>query len=463
MALDPVTASILTLRDSDRERFERYQLNWMYYKAREYVDELGLRNAKEKKLFRHIAHVLGYVSQVVDTDARFVMKRRLSVNSPRFEEDILKVWERSNFQSEKYKLVRYGANLGDAFLILRNENPDPNGEVMPVITVANSEDMRIEKDPDDQTITLWAHQSYIFFDERGRKHVRDWIYYPDRVERYTDEKMDPGYPIAHPFGEVPVVHIKNIDIGEAYGLSSWHECEPQFDRVNQLGSYAERILLRYADPSLLAYGMTPGVGVPVRRGLNEDRIYYLDKEARMELLEYRGNVLPHLLELIDRIADNIKDRLPELSLSKIREQAGLSGYAVTLHSADFIAKVEELRGNYANGIEWINALAIRAMARSTAPLEEFANQVVFEPVFPVDRTEQLRAWAMEKDLGILSREEMLRRDGLTEKQIEQRLKEVDDDRGAEGYGLAQLLPMLQEREGDSGEQDNDNDNDDDEA
>lgn len=424
---NPVNKSILTLRESDQERFARYQLNWMYYKGHQYLTELGKKYTEEQKLFKHMRRVFDCVTHTVDTDARFVMKRKLSVNAKEeFEKDILTIWDRSNFQTEKYKLARYGANLGDAFLILQNLGE--GNQVIPRLVVANSEDMTVMKDPDDQTQVLWAKQSYIYFDDTGKSHTRDWIYWPDRIERYSDGKMDDDYPQPHPFGEVPVIHIKPLDIGESFGLCTWHNVQSQIDEVNELGSFANRILLRYADPTLIAKGMQPGTKPTIRKGLHEDNVYYMpNADADLTILEYQGNVLPHILEQIKQIEQNIKDQLPELSLAKIREQSGLSGYAVSLHAAELIAKIDELRGNFANGIEWANSLALRAVRRSNAPLEEFVNRIAYESVLPEDTSEIMRNWQAEVDLGLTGRRELWRRQGLSEKEIELRQAEVDKE------------------------------------
>ena len=79
--VDPVTQSILALRESDQERFKRYQLNWMYYKGHQYITDLGKQYTKEQKLFKHMRRVFDCVTHCVDTDARFIMKRKLMVDA----------------------------------------------------------------------------------------------------------------------------------------------------------------------------------------------------------------------------------------------------------------------------------------------------------------------------------------------------------------------------------------------
>lgn len=454
MALDPLTQSLLSIVESDAERFKRYERAWQYYKGEEYLTELGQEYIKERKLFKHMRRVFGYVTQCVDTDARFIMRERLGIDADeQMATDIFDMWERSNFQSHKYKLARFGCNLGDAYLIL-SDLGGGTGKVVPQLIVANTEDMTPWYDTDDQTRLLRARQTYTYIGDDGNTHSRTWLYYPDRVERYTDDRMDDGYPQEHPFGEVPVIHIKPLDIGEEYGLSSWHNVQGQLDEVNELGSYSNRILLRYADPTLIVRGATApaenGQTASVRKGVGGENILFLPTDlGDMKILEYQGTVLKEIIELIDHIANNIQDQLPELSLAKVREQSGLSGYAVSLHCAELVGKISELRGNFANGIEWANALALRAIKRSSAPLEEFANRVRFESILPEDLAERNQIEDAEQDAGILSRRERLRRRGLTEEEIDARLAEVEEERQASGYGLARLGTEIE----DAGEED----------
>jgi len=427
--VDPITESLLAIKGDQQERLNRYALNWAFYRGKQYVHEMGMEYAKEHKLFKEMRKVFGFVTQTVDTDARLVMKRQLRIKAEKenFADDIYDIWERSNIQAEKYKLVRYGANLGDAYLIVQDLS-DGIGKVVPRIIVANSEDMYVEQDPDDQTNVLWARQSYTFIDERNVPHTRDWLYWPDRVERYTDYKMDEGYPISHPFNEVPVIHIKTLDIGEKWGLCSWHNVQSQIDYVNELGSFANKIMLRYADPTLVGVGISPGTSIPIRRGINSDNIYYLSNpESDLRILEYQGNVLPQMMDMIKEISANIKDQLPELSLTKLRDSSQLSGYAVSLHLADLIAKVEELRGNFANGIEWANSLCLRALKRSDAPLEEFENHVVYEDILPEDLQLKLTSYGQMLAMRIESRKGILLRQGLTEEEAEAKLQEIDEE------------------------------------
>ena len=39
--------------------------------------------------------------------------------------------------------------------------------------------------------------------------------------------------------KIPVIRIKHIDIGEAYGLHTWHSIQAQIDAVNEIASTYE--------------------------------------------------------------------------------------------------------------------------------------------------------------------------------------------------------------------------------
>lgn len=430
MAIDPLQASLLALTESDAQRFARYRRYWSYYTGTEYRFEEGARYIQENRLFRGLKHVFGYVAAVVDVDARFVCKTRIQVDAdPEVRSAIERVWERSNFQTEKYRAVRTQCALGDAFLLLRMT---PDG---PAITVANSEDITLFRDPDDRATITAARQSYIFRGTDGKFHRRDWIYTAETITCYTDERVDDGYPVRHPFGDVPVVHIMCIDVGEEWGYPSWFAVQEQLDQLNELAAFARKILLGYADPILKGKGMQ--VAPRISRAADQLNFFALPENTDLEYLEFQGDALPRILDLIKAIDANIRDQLPELALAALRDQASLSGYAVNLKLADLIAKIEEIRGRFADGLEWINAMAAKAELGSSAPPEEFVNHVRFASILPEDTLQQLQAWQLEKAMGIASRKALLRRQGLSEEEINARLLEVRDDLNEEaGLGEA---------------------------
>jgi len=421
--MDIVTRSILQLTPKFAERNEEYAKRWAYYKGNVYLDSLVRGDLKKAGRLKAMQEVYNCITQAVDIDARFIMKQDLAVLCPEGKsewQDILveEIWERSSFQKNKYKLVRTGANLGDAYLIVQELDEFPFARII----VANSEDMEVFTNPHDQEETERAHQHYNFYDEQARK-VRSWnrIWYKDRIETYIDGKLVEEYSGEYKyFDEVPVIHIKHIDIGEAYGLHTWHNIQAQMDAVNEIASYLWLILQRYGEPTLIATGPKK----PEKIVRHDGNVIYVGMDGDLKILEYVGNVLPQILEFSKIVTDYIQNSLPELSLNKIRDLGNLSGYAVSMHLADMIAKIEELRGNYADGIEYANALALKARLKSKAPIEEFQNDIVYQPILPED---EMSKWAVNRqrlDLGIESRRSIMREEGYTEEEIEERFEEL---------------------------------------
>ena len=423
--MDPVTKSLLQLTPQFANRNAEYARRWAYYKGNVYTDTGVKDYLKKSKRLLSMQEVYNCVAQAVDVDTRFVMKRDLRVVSPEGKsewEDMLdEIWEASSFQRNKYKLVRTGANLGDCYLIVHALDEFPYAKIV----VANSEDMEVFTNPHDQDIVDKAVQRYNFYDDAAKK-VRSWdrIWYPDRIETYIDGRFAEEYSSEHPFGEVPVVHIKHLDIGESLGLHTWHNIQAQVDAVNELASYMWLIMQRYGEPTLIASGPTK----PEKIVKQDGNVIFVGLQGDLRILEYAGNILPNIAAFAQTVTGYIQDAVPELALGRIRDiGSNLSGYAVSMHLADMVAKIEELRGNYADGIEHANALALKARLKSNAPIEEFQNDILFDSILPEDEMEKWNINQKKIELQVESRSSVMRREGLTEAEIEARFEEIKSE------------------------------------
>ncbi len=425
--MDIITRSLLDLTPSFIKRNEEYARRWAYYKGNAYLDSMVQAELKKAGKLKAMQEVYNCITQAVDIDARFVMKKELGVlcqDGKSEWEDIIvqEIWERSSFQKNKYKLVRTGANLGDTYLIVQELDEFPFARII----VANSEDMQIFTNPHDQDLTDRAHQHYNFYDEQAKK-ARSWdkLWLPDREEVYIDGVLQEEYSKEYKyFTEVPVIHIKHLDIGESQGLHTWHSIGAQVDAVNELASYLWLIMQRYGEPTMIASGPTK----PDKLVRRDGNIIYTGMQGDLKILEYQGNILPQIITFSGIVTDYIQNGLPELSLNKIRDMGGnISGYAVSMHLADMVAKIDELRGNYADGIEYANSLALKARLKSNAPIEEFQNDIIFEPILPED---ELSKWTINQkrlELQIESRQSVMREQGLTEDEIEARFEEIKQE------------------------------------
>ncbi len=418
-----VEQAILSLRETDYTRNLRYRRNWRYYQNVPYLEP-------RPGLYARMRAIFNQVTKIVDTDARFAMGERLQVHAePAIESAINALWEWSNFQQEKYLLARYGACCGDAFLkVVDNRpwelNPEPDSERPVVLNVLPPEAVAPRYDPHDRKRMVACKIEYV----HGRD-IHKEVITPTEILLY--DARDPDRIVAryeNPLGFIPIVHIRNIDIGEEFGLCSFHNLLPTVDAMNELASFLFEIAKLYADPVIIGKGMERGSlkkqtvdadGKPVAT------VWWVPTpEGSFEFLEWKGN-LPEVLAFLDRIQAAIERNTPELTLSGLQDRKEVSGYSVSLHLVELVRKIEEMRGSYFSGLERANRMALRVMEmQGRGEYGEGRNRIIADPVLPVDEERQLRVLQMESQvLGIKSRATVAAERGI--ERVEEELDKVD--------------------------------------
>lgn len=423
-----VEQAILSLRETDYARNLRYRRNWRYYQNLPYLEPRPGLYARMRSIFNQI-------TKIVDSDARFTMGERLQVQAePEVERAINRLWQWSGFQQEKYLLVRYGAVCGDAFLrVVDNRpwelNPEPDEEAPVLLNVLPPDAVAPRYDPHDRRHMLACKIEYV----HGRE-IHKEVITPEQILLYDardPERVAATHP--NPLGFIPIVHIRNLDIGEEFGLCSFHHLLPTVDALNEIASFMMEIVKLYADPVIIGRGMDRGSlrkqtvdaeGRPVAT------VWWVPTpEGSFEFLEWRGN-LPDVLAFLDRIQDSIERNTPELALSSLRQRQDMSGYATSLHLVELVRKVEEMRGNYFTGLECANRMALRILElQGNGSFSDPAHRVIADPVLPVDEERQLRILQMEHQvLRIKSRATVAAERGVEE--VEKELARVDAEGSA---------------------------------
>ena len=430
----PVEQAILSLRETDYTRNLRYRRNWRYYQNLPYLEARPGLYAKMRAIFNQ-------VTKIVDTDARFSMGERLQVHAdPEVERAINRLWEWSDFQQEKYLLARYGACCGDAFIkVVDNRpwelNPEPEAEAPVRLNVLPPDAVAPRYDPHDRKRMLACKIEYVY----GRE-IHKEIITPTEVLIYDErdpERVAAVYP--NLLGFIPIVHIRNLDIGEEFGLCSFHNLVPTVDALNEIASFMIEIVKLYADPVIIGRGMDRGSlrkqtvdadGRPVAT------VWWVPTpEGSFEFLEWRGN-LPDVLAFLDRIQDSIERNTPELTLSGLRDRQDLSGYSTSLHLIELVRKVNEMRGSYFTGLERANRMALRILElQGNAEFGDTTHRIVADPVLPVDDERQVRVLQMENQvLRIKSRATVAAERGVED--VQEELRKVDADAAtASGGGM----------------------------
>ena len=421
----PVEQAILSLRETDYSRNLRYQRNWRYYQNIPYSQPRPGLYAKMRAIFNQI-------TKIVDTDARFAMGERLQIHAePDVEAAVNRLWEWSGFQQEKFLLARYGACCGDAFIkVVDNRpwelNPDPDPKVPVRLNVLPPDAVAPRYDPHDRSRLLACKIEYI----HGRD-IHKEVITPEEILLYDERDPDrvaARYP--NPLGFIPIVHIRNLDIGEEFGLCSFHNLLPTVDALNEIASFMLEIVKLYADPVIVGRGMERGSlrkqtvdadGRPVAT------VWWVPTpEGQFEFLEWRGN-LPDVLAFLDRIQASIERNTPELTLSGLRDRQDVSGYSISLHLIELVRKIDEMRGNYFTGLERANRMALQILElQGKGEFPDPSHRIVADPVLPVDDERQLRILQMENQvLRIKSRATVAAERGIEE--VEAELKQADTE------------------------------------
>jgi hypothetical protein len=420
-----VEQAILSLQETDYTRNLRYQRNWRYYRNVPYEGARSGVGARLRAIFNHI-------TKIVDTDARFTMGERLQVQAdPDVEGAINRLWEWSNLQQEKYLLCRYGAVCGDAFLKVvdnrpweLNPNPDPEAPVR--LTVLPPDAVAPRYDPHDRNRMIACKIEYV----HGREIHKETIT-ADEISFYDSrdpDRVTAVYP--NPLGFIPLVHIRNLDLGEEFGLCSFHNLGPLVDSLNELASFMFDIVKLYADPVIIGRGLDRG---SLRKQTVDDAgrpvatVWWVpNPEGSFQFLEWNGN-LPDVLAFLDRIQNSIERNTPELTLSSLHDRQDISGYSTSLHLVELTRKISEMRGNYFTGLERANRMALRILEmQGHAPFGDLTHRIVADPVLPVDDERQLRVLQMENQmLRIKSRATVAAERGV--ENVAAELRKVDSD------------------------------------
>jgi hypothetical protein len=423
-----VEQAILSLRETDYSRNLRYRRNWRYYQNMPYSEPRPGLYAKMRAIFNQI-------TKIVDTDARFAMGERLQVKAEaEVEGAINRLWEWSELQQEKYLLARYGACCGDAFIKVVDNRPwELNAEADPerpvLLNVLPPDAVSPRYDPHDRKRMLACKIEYV----HGRE-IHKEIITPEEILLYDErdpERIAARYD--NPLGFIPIVHIRNIDIGEEFGLCSFHNLLPTVDALNELASFMFDIAKLYADPVIIGRGMERGSlkkqtvdaeGRPVAT------VWWVPTpEGSFEFLEWRGN-LPDVLAFLDRIQTSIERNTPELALSALQDRREVSGYSVSLHLIELVRKVQEMRGSYFTALEAANRMALRILEmQGNGTFADPSHRIIADPVLPVDDERQLRVLQMENQvLRIKSRATVAAERGI--ERVQEELDKVDAEEGA---------------------------------
>lgn len=402
---------------------------------------------------------------------------------------IAELWRVSNWQANKETFTRFGAVLGDVFLVI---DDDPGRQsvrlrvVHPRLVTDVTEDAygnvkgyEIQYDRLDPRYEYNAlNPTYATYVERAEKVGEsvvfrtfisdgaglapwDWRDYPDeRAPRIGPEWTED-------YGFVPMVKVQHRDMGLGWGFAEMYPSLSRFHEVDDLASKLDdqirkivenpRMLSGTSAPGTTAAGGAPADNALVIPGLSSEDDDGCNESARADMtVVFNPNdnadvksmlgdmdiqaVSDHILAILKEIERNH----PELQADMATASGDASGRALRVARERVEAMVVQRRAGYDDGLIRAQMMAISIGGMKQYPYYEAFDAGSYErgeldhsigdrPVFAVDEADRLElATAFGNALALLVKGGMpfasaLSRLGCTESEVEDILAEKARD------------------------------------
>jgi len=459
-ARNPLDIATAAIQETQSDRLERYQLNWAYYLNRMYDADLiesikgkGARRESEN-LYQKIKSLFNVCTQAGNLDAAAVLAPPVVVTSDTqaIERAIVDLWQRSQLQTQLYRLLLWGSVMGDVYLRLAGDVRQPK------ILIHSAQEFDVAYDPHDQDRLAYAELSYNYFEASGEMHTYTLAIYPDRYETLRDnqpytfdsnpvdaDEWERDDPLARQ-GLLPVVPVRLIDIGEVYGASTFAEVLPSLDAVNEIASQMADIIRINADPQLVAYHIKAGSLTKGEETKGQTNAWFINPPAglpegvtpRLEMLEWSGSI-QNMTEFVDWCKGNVEEMLPEWHIKRVREQNNPSGYSVNLQLTELQIKLEGMRRQAIEALHRANAMAMVMMGKAQ-DIYDVSHDIECGSILPSDEEMEQRLALTDLTAGTISRAEYLRKRGYDNDEIPDLIQAADREKAQQMAEFANWPP-----------------------
>jgi hypothetical protein len=302
-------------------------------------------------------------------------------------EAIERVWEWSNWGSQKQVAARWLALYGDWFLKVATRM-DVNGRVERVFLQSIDPRYVPEFDTDERGFLTYFRAdvpqmrrsgddverfTYTEVWDKGADRFRTWEH--DKGEWVDIEQLEPpkaDLEMTGTFGFdfVPVVHVKFRDIGDERGDGAFAHALDKIDEGNRLATRLHQMLFRHnRNLWALKANQVDRDGRPIPAPTLGS-----DGSSELEVGDNTVVRLPGNSELQSMVPDlkyeaasvilrdhlmELEQDLPELAYFRLKERTGeLSGRAVKMLLGDAVDRVLEARGNAETGLARAHGMAL---------------------------------------------------------------------------------------------------------
>lgn len=357
-----------------------YDYRWHIYENSIFDDQAKWQAYRKKyELYRYIRPLYNPAGRLVDFYAAIVYPGVLSTDGkklpdgvplaiplapdikPALATAIGQLWQWSNWQSGKTKMVRYGAALGDVAVEVVDE-VDRGKVTFDVMWPGLVQDLELDTTDNVKSYAI----EYDAVDDNGKTYIYRKEVDGERIAEYKDKDLyqyDPGIPAErpNPYGFAPLVWCKHKDRGGDHGapaIRHWNKVED----LCEIASHAHDRTHAVLDSPIVASGKNAqsltDAKLQASRGPSQDdygnrttstgraqvKVIRTEEGGGMSAIQIpEGEALPYM----ERLIAEIEQDHPELTMYReLRAMSQVTGPGAEAMIGDAAAHVLEARANY---------------------------------------------------------------------------------------------------------------------
>ncbi len=359
------------LEQEENERAAKYAMFRDYYEG-EHQTQLTARMRKFLELKANQEFNLNFCPIVVDALAEKLKVARFECEG---QTDVFTVWCKANRLDALQAVVHLAAiRDGDTYVLVEWDNDASLPRFTHESAYDGAHGMHVVYSDERRTEPMVAIKRWTVTSGAEVKTRRVNLYYPDRIEKYTDagtghdwlpyEEDDQPWPIPWPFG-IPVIHFRNKDQGYSYGESELEDVIPVQNGLNK--TFID--LLSAADTTGFRNFWMTGDDPSDIKTAPGSWFYSTRPEAKIGALDPAD--ISGLIALKDSVAADIaKMTRTPLSFFQLTGQVAAQG-TLKEQRAGLIAKARDRQAVFGNAWEDVLVLARRLHnAYGTGRLDE---------------------------------------------------------------------------------------------
>jgi len=419
------------------ERRAKIIRQWTYYNGRDPVSGKSqwdyLYERFETMPRREIEDIENHIRIAADRLRRLLVNswRGLEFDDPETGAAVSAIFDRNHWPRLLNLAVLYGQVSGDAFI--RLVKAPEKSQYAPVrMVLLDSEAVEVEVDPHDRDEIKSLTVAYDYFDRdsSGKTVKRAYRELIDResVTTFIDGEYSPEKSYVHGLGFIPVVHVRNLDMGGAiYGESLVERLLDAQDAINMLACDLMDIV-RYdghkttifqnvhIDRGASRDGTTSGeIDLSIGKGLavrGDGKVYKLDQQHDLgaALEEYERK-----LDAFYGLAG-----VPRLSRDLVSGLGSLSGRAIERLYQDAIDSTREAQLIYGDAIRELAEKVTLMSGNELSKVRTLWNSDVINP--------DVDTLSKEYNLGARSLKSVMRKLGIAD--VEGMLQERREEASA---------------------------------